>query len=701
MKKITLLTVLLSITIIVNATIYLNETFNYTTASLLKNASGWAEAGTIGGWANDFVIGDSPLTYSNSGGVFVNSGIGKSMVTNFLGSYSPATSNYYVYNSFNTTAISTGAVYVAFLYSPNNISQNQTASPIMSLSTIGSNGGVQVWVGKGVVNTANFRFATTRGSTGASTDAKWATTEYSDLSAVYFVVLKYDFVTGGTSQISSIYINPVIGSNSEPTPDAIDNSSTSNLKTSLQTVQFKVTGNSKQVNNISGVRVCSTWAEAVAAQSTAPQLASPSIGAPSDATSTGFTANWTPVANAAGYDVKVYLGTNLISTTNFAGQATATGAITGLMSGIEYTYKVIAKGDITNYSDSDPSASSSSVTTLDPYASNALNTDLGDGTWGTVAETQPAAGTYPSNTINGFGLTASVVYTGSIKGLKGETHTNRIAIDKSMYGGMVTLPTVNAVEQIEIHATAGSAGNGFVLKEFIPSTNTWSAIGGTYVYDANSKTAGTDSIYIISVSRSVPTKFRIENPTNGGIYLMQIITRTTNPALLAKPVTTTATSISTTAFTANWTAVANASGYKVYVYDGTTLISGAPFSVSGQSTESLAISGLAAETAYTYKVQATGDGDTNYSDSFLSFAQAVTTSTTTGLNSPDANKIEISGKSIVANTTGNFEIYSIQGIRLLSKSNTQYINTQLSSGIYVVKFTDSTGKTLLQKVNIK
>lgn len=686
MKKITLLIVsFLALVFSANASVIIDETFNYSVTNLANETNNWTTTGTLTtGTGRNIETGG--LVYSNSGGTYIHSALGNKINQDYS-----AGTNYIAYRSF--TALTTGTVYLSFLYQANG-DQGQTASEVMGLSYTNSNSAVKLWAGKQSDDTKNpFRIGITRSST-TGTDIVWASTTLST-SNVYLIVIKYDLST----YAASLFINPVLGT-TEPTADATA-SSDGTARTSIGYLMFKHNGLSVAKFFASGVRVSTSWAEAVAAQSTPPQLSSPSIGAPSDATSTGFTANWTPVANAAGYDVKVYLGTNLISTTNFPGQAAATGVITGLMSGIEYTYKVIAKGDVTNYSDSDPSASSSSVTTLDPYASNALNTDLGDGTWGTIAQTQPTTGTYPSSIINGFKLTASVVYTGSVKGIKGETHTNRIAIDKSMYGGMVTLPTVNAVEQIEIHATAGSAGNGFVLKEFIPSTNTWSAIGGTYVYDANSKTAGTDSIYIISVSRSVPTKFRIENPTNGGIYIMQIITRTTNPALLAKPVTTTATSISTTAFTANWTAVANASGYKVYVYNGTTLISGAPFSVSGQSTESLAISGLADETAYTYKVQAIGDGDTNYSDSFLSFAQAVTTSTTTGLNSPNANKIEISGKSIAANTTGNFEVYSIQGIRLLSKSNTQYINTQLSSGIYVVKFTDSTGKTLLQKVNIK
>jgi hypothetical protein len=374
------------------------------------------------------------------------------------------------------------------------------------------------------------------------------------------------------------------------------------------------------------------------------------------------------------------------------------------MSGITYTYKVIAKGDITNYSDSEPSSASANITTLDPYASNAIHTDFSDGlTWGTPVETQPASGSYPSSSINGFDLSAAVLYVGTTKGIKGETHTNRIAIDKLASGGKVTLPTVNSVEQIQIHATAGTAGNGFQLKEFNATTNTWNAIGGTYVYDANTKAAGTDSIYIISVSRSVPTKFRIENPTNGGIYLMQVITRTTNPALLAKPTVGEASGVNSTGFTANWTAVSNASGYKVYVYQGTTLISGAPFTANGQSTESIAISDLTSENAYTFKVQAIGDGDVNYSDSFLSVASAsVSTSVGTSLEKAGTSNFAfVTDKKVSLSETGNINIFNLQGSLVYQAKNVNAVNTNLASGMYIVDFTNSTGHKLIQKILIK
>ena len=117
-------------------------------------------------------------------------------------------------------------------------------------------------MGKGILNTTDFRFGTTRGST-TGADIKWSATEYSDLTAVYLVVLKYNLDT----QTSSVFINPVVGSTTEPTPDAIDATSTSSVRSSVQTIQFKTQGSSKEVYVASSVRVATTWTEAVAAKS--------------------------------------------------------------------------------------------------------------------------------------------------------------------------------------------------------------------------------------------------------------------------------------------------------------------------------------------------------------------------------------------------------------------------------------------------
>ena len=687
MKKITLLLTACFFLLFANATIVIDETFNFSATNLASESS-WTTVGTLTTGTGRNLI-TPPLSYSNAGGTYALSGLGKAVSVDIT-----SNTDYKSYKPISATALNSGVVYVSFLYKAGVI-QSQTGVEIFGLAS-GTSQGPRIYVGK-TTTTGNWKFGITRSST-TTNDAAWASTEFNNVNEVVFIVMKYNFSTLS----ASFYLNPSIGG-TEPVTASATEGTASTGRTSLNNLWFRATGSSMYKYVVGNARVSTTWAEAVAAQSTATPLSTPTVGTASSIGATGFIANWTSVDNAVAYDVKVYLGSNLYSTSNVSGQASNNLAITGLMSGLTYTYKVIAKGDITNFSDSDPSASSAAFNTTDPNATSTINTDFSNVSWGEPALTQPATGTYPSSSVNGFDLTAAVLYTtnGVIKGIKGESHTNRIAIDKITYNGKLTFPTVNSVEQVEIHATAGTAGNGFQLKEFNATTNTWDLIGTTRVYDAASKASGLDSIYIIPISRAVPTKFRIDNPSNGGVYILQIITRTTNPALLAKPEIGSATAISATSFTANWTAVPLATAYKVYVYQGTTLISGAPFSISGQSSESLAINDLTAETAYTFKVQAIGDGDITLSDSFLSFPALVTTSTATGVeNKNQKMDIFVNGKTISTSELGNIQIYNLQGSQITSAKQVDKLETNLPSGLYIVHFTNNEGKQYIQKITL-
>jgi len=91
--------------------------------------------------------------------------------------------------------------------------------------------------------------------------------------------------------------------------------------------------------------------------------------------------------------------------------------------------------------------------------------------------------------------------------------------------------------------------------------------------------------------------------------------------LAAPSVAAGATAPGSNSATANWTAVANASGgYIVQVYQGATLVN--TINVAGQASTNIVMTGLTASTAYTYKVTAVGDGLT-YSNSPASVASAV------------------------------------------------------------------------------
>ncbi len=513
MKKITLFLTLLIFTFGVNATIYLDETFNYDIGTLKPN---WTAAGTIGSWSSDFMVDATALTYSNTGGIPFLSGVGKSLTCDYQSPY--GATNYYNFRLFNSSPISTGTVYASFLYSPNGILNTQSNAPIFLMTGTSSTTGVSVYVGKALApnDATHFRFGTTRGSSG-SADIKWGTTEFSmedNKSNVFFIVLKYDLAT----QISYLYINPVVGSATEPTAEASDATSTSSAKTSLQGIEVKTNGNTKTVYKISGIRVSTTWSEAVAAQSTAAPLATPIVGAASSITANGFTANWTPVSNAIGYDVMVYQGTTLVKTSNASGQSASSLEITGLTEGTSYTYKVIAKGNGTDFSNSDLSEASTAFSTLGTNSIDKFTTDFGDGTWGPIATTSYPSGSYPSSTINGFNLVKTYLYTGTVTCDTGEKHTNRILMGKSSEGAVIEFPALTTVGEVEIHAATGSDAMSFRLEELVGLN--WEIIG-TYTTRKSP-----DSIYVIPVLRNSVTKLRIANNTGSGLYVYKILTRT-------------------------------------------------------------------------------------------------------------------------------------------------------------------------------
>ncbi|MEI6751819.1 MAG: fibronectin type III domain-containing protein [Paludibacter sp.] len=352
-------------------------------------------------------------------------------------------------------------------------------------------------------------------------------------------------------------------------------------------------------------------------------LPTPIVGTATDITANGFTANWTPTANAIGYDVMVYLTSNLVTTTKVNGQTASSVILTGLAMGTTYTYKVIAVGDSVSYTNSDPSASSAVAKTL-ALTVSALNPNFSDGTWGLVATASPALGSYPVFSANGWDLTHAIVKTNTTSGPKGEAHPDVLMLDKTTNSGVIVTPVVASVAEIEIHSSA-TAGRQYYIQSTIDAGTTWLPVG-----PGNTGTAGTyynnsanlEQIDIIPTGALTNVQFKITDPSSGAFTFYHIISRTTLTTTLATPTVGAASAITATTFTANWTPVdANAKNYEVKVYKGTTLKVTAK-TIGGQATSSLVISGLQPDSTYTYKVKALGDGDVNYLDSYISAASA-------------------------------------------------------------------------------
>ncbi len=333
----------------------------------------------------------------------------------------------------------------------------------------------------------------------------------------YLIVLKFTTAATAGNEIASLFINPTPGETEAATTSL--NNTVSGIAGMKSIKGITIRQRPGIGGKLAGFRLSDNWADVVkASTSTVPQLSIPVIGNATGINDTGFTANWTPVTNATGYDIKVFQGTALFTTKNVTGQATATAVVTGLTAGSTYTYKVTAKGNGTTYGDSDLSASSAAFSTTGVSSVDFIRTNFGDGTWGTIASTTYATGAYPSSTLNGFNLVKAYLYAGSLTCPTGESHTNRIMVGRGLENASIEFPTLKTVGEVEIHAVTGTEGMSFRLEEWV--NNAWSVLG-TYMTIKNP-----DSVYVVPVLRNTYTKLRIANNTSSGLVVYKIATKT-------------------------------------------------------------------------------------------------------------------------------------------------------------------------------
>ncbi|MFZ4455953.1 MAG: hypothetical protein ACOYOT_07005 [Bacteroidales bacterium] len=780
MKKLAFLFAFSCFALLSKAQVIYDETFDYLGSSLTTESS-WtntlaangAAIGTIGNLSSD------PLSYGDANGMYALSGLGKLVTSD----YTSGGTDFKVVKTI--PAKSSGVIYLSLLFKP-GVAQNQANSEIMGLSIAGSNG-PKVLIGKGVSTVTNFRFATTRASS-SSVDYKFAATEYSDINQTFLLVVKYDW----TAKTASLFVNPVIGSASEPTPDVIDNTSAKDVAAAIDGIRFRTNGSSAAKFQVSGVRVSGSWAAAVGKQ--VAELPSPVASAATNVSNSSFTANWSPVANALGYSVAIYSNSVLVKTISVDGQSASSVSVTGLSSNLTYTYKVTAIADKLTFANSQLGNASPDVTTLGlsvPSISAAsaistsgftvnwgavsgatgydvvltLNTSLvktitvgagatsapiadlqmgtgykvhvvakGNGStildstpsetiicttestavasiltdfgvaaiWGAPVPSPstnlPLNGNYPTWKVNGFSFEKALFYAGTNEGPYGELHSNVISFDKLLTAAVV-FPAVSTVGQIEFHVFSGSDAKSIALEELGVDGVTWTPVGASPY-----TTTKVESVVVENISRSTPTVFRLRNNATSSMNVSQIIVRPTLPSstALTSPIIGAATNIIPGGFTANWTPVDNASGYFVSVFNYSKALY-KNFSVTGQSVNSLNVSGLDSASVCSYKVVAVGDGVT-HTNSLLSAASPTfkLEADPAGINSAVVSRyINVVGKTIFASEVGNFEIYTIQGAKIYNLQDVRFVNTNLAKGIYIVRFTNSSGLPLTQKVIIR
>jgi len=176
---------------------------------------------------------------------------------------------------FSSDVINSGKVYMTFMFQSFCEVASGQRSPGSSVQMIGltaganSGAGVRLWMRKNTEDDpdghTSYKLTITRaaGNTTSGISATATTDMTFSFSTTYLLVMKYDFDT----ETASLFVNPVIGSKTEPNPAATDNGSKNSdgtLSGTLQYIQVRLNGNNLAYYYIGGVRVTDTWEDAVA-----------------------------------------------------------------------------------------------------------------------------------------------------------------------------------------------------------------------------------------------------------------------------------------------------------------------------------------------------------------------------------------------------------------------------------------------------
>ncbi|MEI6753326.1 MAG: FISUMP domain-containing protein [Paludibacter sp.] len=505
--------------------VLMDEIFsNFPTTDNMAIINGWTNysGNTLEPNGTDYRLLDKAgLSYADLNNTPVLSGQGNSLHNVYVGvssSSTPPGSVLLTSKSFSTTAITTGTVYASFFIQP--MTQGGTMGQTVSLSDSIHRSAMSLWIRQGSTG-STFKLGITR-SSGASSDIVNGLNEYS-YGTVNFVVMKYDL----TTQVAYLYVNPAIGSASEPIEYAKDDGTFNPLTISpariaMQYLMIANKGANKSNYYVSGIRVCQSWSDAVAA-SALPKVATPTIGSATTIGAESFTANWTPTSDANGYTVLVYNGTSLFSKITVTDKTASSYQITGLVSNTTYTYEVQAIGNGSSTGNSTPSAASVSFTTLDGVMT--VQADFSNGTWGAVYPSsvyEPLSFSYPSFANGNYyvsnGLNSSSMRIGMFLPTNPtvrDTIKYWLKLDRStaVGGSYLALPSMKKLGSMELHMLSPGPGRIFLVQE-LTADGTWKT---DYTLNTAKDTLNNkDTIYTLNFNNNYGTKIRIINNSSGG-----------------------------------------------------------------------------------------------------------------------------------------------------------------------------------------
>ena len=625
----------------------------------------WA-VGNAGVNAANPTISTNNLSYSN----YIDNNKGKKIsLASLIAGSTARTSVYYLTSS--TSELTSGPYYLSFMLNVSAVSGS--ALNIISFGNASAGGSLR---GRLYIKSVTGGFQL--GATIDGSPLNYYSTTTLTTGTTYLVVLKQKIdlasATAG-SGTTSIFINPVIGDPEPATPNATATETAA--VTGLDCIKsIAVSQNIGVAAEIAGLRLSTSWAD-VCKPMAAPKLTTPTASAASSATTSGFTANWTAVSNAQGYDVKVYQNASLIKTVNAAGQSASSVAVSGLTSSLPCSFTVTAVGDGISFSNSDPSTGQTVILPIDYsnfFSTSAVNASA------TTLETgnSAALGTWAlAGTANGSNPVINA------NDLSYSTYIDNSAAQKISLLSDVTA-TRNSLFYITSSVTDMTSGPYYL--SFLLKVNAAPSSTATFITFANTNAGGQRGrVNMMSIGAG----FQLGASLTGSTvyYPTTLAFATTYLVVLKQQITVNSTG----------TAGVNTDGSattSIFVNPVLGAAEPAPNATKSESAvnsldciKSIIISqqpGLGAELSGLRF-------STNWSD-------VVAASPATGIRNIGSEQLIFANKTLVAPEAGNFELYTLQGMRILSIQNKKQVGLTFAKGIYLVKFNSQSGTSITQKI---
>lgn len=252
--KMMLVTIVLVIGSISATAQLLVEDFNYTTGTLLT-ANGWTGHSGVG--TNAITVAAASVSYSG----YASSGVGNEVTMTTSGED----------DNKAFTSTNSGSLYAAFIV---NVTSATTGGDYFTHFCQSSGSGAAGFFGRVFVKkdaSNNLAFGISKQGTAVYSSFSYA------LNTTYLIVIKYTFNSTASDDVAYLFVNPAIGG-TEPSP-LLTSTDVSTDATGLIAIALRQGGSTTApVLKLDGIRVATTWADAVAAPGL-PKVAMPSFSA--------------------------------------------------------------------------------------------------------------------------------------------------------------------------------------------------------------------------------------------------------------------------------------------------------------------------------------------------------------------------------------------------------------------------------------